>query len=311
MFTEVILKNIKCFESARVQLAPLTVLVGKNDSGKSAFLNAIALLGGQVHGRLEWLRHGAESGEIVVRGPEDTAGLKVDSANGMGMPTGRALARVQPPYQLDVRKLAEPGLINALATNGSPAGKPLPFDGSNIVAAIDRLPPKVQVQLESSLIERVPAIDAFQLVPVAPSPSGGQQRQGFKEVYFTVRGGGEMPASQVSSGVLILLFYLTLVADAHPPPLILIEEPENGLHPSQLEFVVRQLYALTQARSVQVVMSTHSPYLLDYIHRDFIRVFQRDAGGKVSVTPFVDVPDINAFLATGMRPGEAWGNWEG
>ncbi len=46
-----------------------------------------------------------------------------------------------------------------------------------------------------------------------------------------------------------------------PPPLIVIEEPEQGLHPTMLPIVAE--HAVDASLRTQVVFTTHSPYLLD------------------------------------------------
>src|SRR5437016_2179706 len=45
MIDEIQLENFKCLKDVTVELAPFTVLIGPNDSGKSSFLDAIRILG--------------------------------------------------------------------------------------------------------------------------------------------------------------------------------------------------------------------------------------------------------------------------
>ena len=51
------------------------------------------------------------------------------------------------------------------------------------------------------------------------------------------------------------------LANPNPPGLIGIDEPETGLHPSMLPIVAE--YAAEASRRSQVVLTTHSPELLD------------------------------------------------
>src|SRR2546422_4053167 len=44
MLNRLTIKNFRCFRSVDVPLRPLTILIGPNDSGKSAFLTAVAYL---------------------------------------------------------------------------------------------------------------------------------------------------------------------------------------------------------------------------------------------------------------------------
>jgi predicted ATPase len=65
----------------------------------------------------------------------------------------------------------------------------------------------------------------------------------------------------MSDGTLRFLFLLAVLANPSPPPVIAIDEPETGLHPSMLPIVAE--YALDAATRSQVVLTTHSTQLLD------------------------------------------------
>ena len=63
----------------------------------------------------------------------------------------------------------------------------------------------------------------------------------------------------------------------------MLEEPERGVHPRRLKQFVDLLFAITEeGSSTQILMSTHSPYLVD--------CFRDDLG---SVLVF-DKPDNNS-----------------
>jgi predicted ATPase len=51
------------------------------------------------------------------------------------------------------------------------------------------------------------------------------------------------------------------LASPSPPPLIAIDEPETGLHPSMLPIIAE--YAVDAAMRTQVIFTTHSPQFLD------------------------------------------------
>jgi predicted ATPase len=68
-------------------------------------------------------------------------------------------------------------------------------------------------------------------------------------------------ASDLSDGTLRYLFLLAVLASPEPAPLIAIDEPETGLHPSMLPILAE--YAVDASRRTQVVLTTHSPQLLD------------------------------------------------
>ncbi len=68
-------------------------------------------------------------------------------------------------------------------------------------------------------------------------------------------------AADLSDGTLRFLFLLTVLSSPDPAPLIAIDEPETGLHPSMLPIIAE--YAVDAARRTQVVLTTHSPQFLD------------------------------------------------
>ena len=71
----------------------------------------------------------------------------------------------------------------------------------------------------------------------------------------------EQSAADLSDGTLLFLFLLTVLASLNPAPLISIDEPETGLHPLMLPIVAE--YAVDASERTQVILTTHSPQLLD------------------------------------------------
>lgn len=71
----------------------------------------------------------------------------------------------------------------------------------------------------------------------------------------------EQSAADLSDGTLRFLFLLTVLASPSPPPLIAIDEPETGLHPSMLPIIAE--YAVDAADRTQVIFTTHSDQFLD------------------------------------------------
>ncbi|MCP4702100.1 MAG: AAA family ATPase [Gammaproteobacteria bacterium] len=71
----------------------------------------------------------------------------------------------------------------------------------------------------------------------------------------------EQSAADLSDGTLRFLFLLTILASPDPAPLIAIDEPETGLHPLMLPIVAE--YAMDASERTQVILTTHSPQLLD------------------------------------------------
>ncbi len=71
----------------------------------------------------------------------------------------------------------------------------------------------------------------------------------------------EQSSADLSDGTLRFLFLITVLASPNPPPLIAIDEPETGLHPSMLPIIAE--YAVEAATRTQVIFTTHSDQFLD------------------------------------------------
>lgn len=71
----------------------------------------------------------------------------------------------------------------------------------------------------------------------------------------------EQSAAELSDGTLRFLFLLTVLASPSPAPIIAIDEPETGLHPSMLPIIAE--YAVDASMRSQVILTTHSPQFLD------------------------------------------------
>jgi predicted ATPase len=91
----------------------------------------------------------------------------------------------------------------------------------------------------------------------------------------------EQSAADPSGGTLRFLFLLAVLANPSPPPLIAIDQPETGLHPSMLPIVAE--FARESANRSQVILTTHSPGFLDAFREDVptITVVKREDGQTV------------------------------
>jgi predicted ATPase len=82
--------------------------------------------------------------------------------------------------------------------------------------------------------------------------------------------GREFTARVLSDGTLRFLALLALAYAPQPPGLVCFEEPENGVHPGKLPFVVDTLRGISERNSgtkpSQVLVNSHSPYLVDLLN---------------------------------------------
>ncbi len=115
-----------------------------------------------------------------------------------------------------------------------------------------------------------------------------------------------LPASQASDGVLIVLAYLAVMHLPTPPALILIEEPENGIHPKRLREIVRILRTLIeQSGHTQILMTSHSPYLLDEFQPNEVTLCRKDGHGAVQARRLSEIGEVRNQLDV-FTLGEIW-----
>ncbi len=71
-----------------------------------------------------------------------------------------------------------------------------------------------------------------------------------------------------NEGFLFCLFYLVLVTSSSTPKAFAIENIENGLNPKLCENLVKKLKELAKIYDKQIILSTHSPSVLDALNLD-------------------------------------------
>lgn len=146
-------------------------------------------------------------------------------------------------------------------------------DGANIAEYLNDLRQKDLAAFESLL-------DALRYVlpyvrDLQPSLTSELERAFYlklKEEAF------EVPGWQLSTGTLRIVALLACLRHPEPPPLLVIEEIENGLDPRTIHLLVEEIRAAISAGTTQVVATTHSPYLLDLLDLSHIVVVEREDG---------------------------------
>lgn len=83
----------------------------------------------------------------------------------------------------------------------------------------------------------------------------------------------------MSSGLLLALAHLTAAYALTDTPVVLVEEPENGLNRRIMLDMMRAILAAYTESGHQLVMTTHHGWWLDLVPKEAIRVLTRDGGG--------------------------------
>jgi predicted ATPase len=86
-----------------------------------------------------------------------------------------------------------------------------------------------------------------------------------------------IPARLLSEGTLRVLGLLALGGAKEPPSLLGFEEPENGIHPRRIRLVA-ELLKNRATGDAQVILTTHSPILLDLLPCNCLHVCRKVRG---------------------------------
>jgi len=130
--------------------------------------------------------------------------------------------------------------------------------------------PAIKRRLIELLAELAPGFDDLVVVP-----EGGSL-----QLYLT-EGSRSVPAHRLSDGTLRYLCLLAILLDADPAPLVVIEEPELGLHPDILP-ILRDLMVAASEKT-QLIVTTHSTQFVDAMtdHAGSVLVCEKSAGPSV------------------------------
>ena len=281
MIAAVHFRNFKALRSAAVKLGPFNLFIGPNGSGKTSLIQALlrlrslsALPVEHAH-EMKGQRAGGPQIEFHFQPPFNdvraTLGctsdqlvcnqLVVDHAPGLvgeGQ-WGELRTRLQAirAYLFDHSVMAEPALRTA--------GTELSANASNLAAVLAQRhsgAPAAFALLADEFCRIMPEFAGLEFRPYGPDRV---------ELFARLAAGAELlPAESLSQGTLYLLAILTLAYAPEPPGVVCLEEADRGVHPRMLREVRDALYRLSYPQEsggrrepVQVIATTHSPYLLD------------------------------------------------
>jgi predicted ATPase len=113
-------------------------------------------------------------------------------------------------------------------------------------------------------------------------------------------------AHTVSEGTLLLLGLLTVLLGPARPDILLLDDIEQGLHPLSQKRLIGVLGEVMQKfPNLQILATAHSPYLLDSLQPEQIRLMALDASGHAICGRLVDHPEFGKWKDE-MAPGELW-----
>jgi energy-coupling factor transporter ATP-binding protein EcfA2 len=367
-------QNYKALRDVTLDLTPMHVLIGPNDTGKTSLLEALAaicrsadhelpqtFLGPWDGGVLVWKHHRDLPIQLAVEGSIGTIPIvyKLDCGfpeHGRGVINAHEHAEMGAPPEIvdltlqgvgttgaryfaqfgkgsqaqqnaarsvqqfihgvqycrwDARLLALPVVPQAQRQfRMEPSGFGLALCLDDILGyerdRFDQLEQRFTrlfPQVRSIVLVRQPGysapVDDPDMIPKLQAADG-------KGIYLRFKDSSEVPAAHISDGMLLVLAYITVLYLPQPPRVLLVEEPENGVHPKRLQDVLSILRELVKEQiCTQVLLTTHSPYVVDLFKPEDVTLCRKDSDGAVSVHRLSESKTVREQLDV-FTLGEIW-----
>ncbi len=113
----------------------------------------------------------------------------------------------------------------------------------------------------------------------------------------------EIEAPLLSDGTLRVLSIGAALLSAPKGALVIIEEIDNGVHPSRASGLLEQIQAVASERELAVLVTTHNPALLDALPKEAIPqalfCYRSIDEGDSRLVRLQDLPDFPELLAQG------------
>lgn len=179
-------------------------------------------------------------------------------------------------------------------------------DASNIAGVIAGKEAEEKILLEKRIAEIVRPLPERDIMAVWAETVGTfkkdailcckeQWTEGAEEMLLDARG--------MSDGTLRFIAIVTALLTLPAGTLLLVEEVDNGLHPSRSNELVRALRSLGKERGIDVVCTTHNPYLIDTLGPDMISrisyVRRNHQNGSSEIIPLDEHENLLKLMANG------------
>ncbi|MEE9130770.1 MAG: AAA family ATPase [Phycisphaerales bacterium] len=312
-------RNVRVLRETELPLGRFTLLIGPNGSGKTTALHALASF---APPKWPW----PEGFSVGLEGDRSTWEARmelqwIDDGSSESISDVTTIFRYRPPEGQTLEYQRPSGVdggaksklrlwakrIRLYSFNASRIAEAVPLQpsaemdpsGHFMSVVLDRLRdlyPERFERINEALTSWLPEFDRI----LFDTPSEGQRCVALR----TRKGKHNIGAADLSQGTLIVLALFALAYSAQPPSLVLVEEPDRGLHPRLLRGVKDALYRLSfpeesgeDREPVQVVATTHSPYFLDLFrdHPEQIVVAEKK-GNEAMFSRLVDRDDLDGLL---------------
>jgi len=285
-----VIRDYGCIKDVDIELTRLHAFIGPNDSGKSTILRAVRsvvqfALEENSSENTEWIGDiDANSANIAIYPGSSRLPVgirkrpdKIDEKDEVGdvlshksaegkLDLGTLLVRFDPDAMRRPSSLIPENQISRFQDDRG-------FGLSGVYDAILNRDVEAYLRIQADLRKLFPTVKKLQLQNVS---------EGSKALAVELNDGTRVPAELMSEGMLYYLAFAALPYIA-PTSVLLVEEPENGLHPARIAEVMRILREIS--KETQVLIATHSPLVVNELEPDEVSVVIRRPDEGTKVTP--------------------------
>jgi predicted ATPase len=193
----------------------------------------------------------------------------------------------------------QPRLMRAYERIGN---RVLSRDGANLSAVLYALH-KGSAEEQASLAR---ILQRIRQLPEEPFEAFDFVVTGLNDVLFGIRETKDGPlvdARLLSDGTLRCLAVLTALETAEAHSRVVIEEFDNGLHPSRVKLLAEAISEACSRRNLNVLVTTHNPATLDGLTREqlegVVLCFWDRAKKSSRLVPLLELPRADVLLERG------------
>jgi predicted ATPase len=257
-----------------------------------------------------------------------TASWKVNQNEGIILPVewSSSLSKAPDPIPQALRysvhlklvasNLAKPAYSNTITPR-------VEFDGSGLAPTLDYLRDQAPDQFQSlqEMLQRIVpgvqkvgmglakvTINRQRLIEVDGKSISYEESQEMvgKEVVLDMNTGKRIPAHAISEGTMLTLGLLTVLMNPNQPNLVLLDDVEQGLHPKAQRELITVFKEIIKANpNLQIIFSTHSPYIVDELTPSQVHVLSNTNSGFTRSKRLDEHPDVEWAKQT-LTTGEFW-----
>ncbi|WP_428658106.1 AAA family ATPase [Runella sp.] len=311
MLQRIHIENFKSLKNVTLDLQRVNVLIGPNNSGKTNLLKALELLKmsagtpfqvpidnsfffKKLEGELILEAHLVDTQKVddiisvqyvlsnnVLSGKTTFSTYKEKTDKIKASSILESFLRTAMIYEPQLKFFTLPGSLEGNTAT-------LESDLSNIISFLDVLRDQFlenYIRIEKSLNICIPEFSGLRFGKIVAKDFASKEMVSKKLGLYHFNHNVIYWADELSEGVLYFLALLCIIHQPNPPKLLLLEEPERGIHPRRIKEVIGFIKQLAYEKDIQVIMTTHSPLVLDEFSEtpESVFIFDKDAEGATSI----------------------------